>query len=123
MAQKTNWDSLIEDLDQRGMLDETLVVMMGEMGRTPRINKDAGRDHWSMCQSVILAGGGIKRGAVIGASDDTASYPTTTPYGVQDLLYTILDLMGINPNKIYPDSLGRPVPLVTGGKRINEIIA
>jgi len=117
------FSALIEDLDQRGMLDETLVVMMGEMGRTPRINKDAGRDHWSMCQSVILAGGGIKRGAVIGASDETASYPTTTPYGIQDLLYTILDLMGINPNKIYPDSLGRPVPLVTGGKRINEIMA
>ncbi|MGY8733582.1 MAG: DUF1501 domain-containing protein, partial [Pirellulales bacterium] len=117
------FSALIEDLDQRGMLDETLVVMMGEMGRTPRINKDAGRDHWSMCQSVILAGGGIKRGAVIGASDDTASYPTTTPYGVQDILYTILDLMGIDPNKVYPDSLGRPVPLVTGGKRIDELIA
>jgi hypothetical protein len=59
----------------------------------------------------------------LSASDETASYPTTTPYGIQDLLFTILDLMGINPNKIYPDSLGRPVPLVTGGKRINEIMA
>jgi len=117
------FSALVSDLDERGMLDETLVVMMGEMGRTPRINKDAGRDHWSACQTVILAGGGIKRGAVIGATDATASYPTTQPYGIQDLLRTIFSLMGIDADKMYDTPLGRPVALVNGGKRIDEVIA
>lgn len=117
------FSTLVTDLDERGLLDETLVVMMGEMGRTPRINADAGRDHWSMCQTVILAGGGIKRGAVIGASDATASFPTTQPYGIHDLLRTIFHLMGIDADKVYPDPLGRPVPIVTGGKRIEEVLA
>jgi hypothetical protein len=117
------FSALIADLDERGMLDETLVVMMGEMGRTPRINKDAGRDHWSQCQTVILAGGGIKRGAVIGASDKTASIPITQPYGVQDLLRTIFHLLGVDADKVYETPLGRPVPIVNGGKRIDELLA
>ncbi len=117
------FSALVSDLDERGMLDETLVVMMGEMGRTPRINKDAGRDHWSACQTVILAGGGIKRGAVIGATDATASYPTTQPYGIQDLLRTIFHQMGIDADKVYETPLGRPVPIVNGGKRIDELLA
>ena len=116
------FSALLNDLDERGMLDETLVVMMGEMGRTPRINKDAGRDHWSQCQTVILAGGGIKRGAVIGASDKTASYPTTQPYGIHDLLRTIFHLMGVDADKTYLTPLGRPVPVVNGGKVIDELI-
>ena len=115
--------TLVSDLDERGMLDETLIVMMGEMGRTPRINNDAGRDHWSQCQTVILAGGGIKRGAVIGASDKTASFPTTQPYGIQDLLRTIYSLLGVDADKVYYTPLGRPVPIVTGGKRIDELMA
>ncbi len=117
------FSALVSDLDERGMLDETLVVMMGEMGRTPRINKDAGRDHWSMCQAVILAGGGIKRGAVIGASDATASYPTTQPYGIHDLLRTIFHLVGVDADRSYLTPLGRPVPIVSGGKRIDELLA
>lgn len=115
--------ALLTDLDERGILDSTLVVMMGEMGRTPRINKDAGRDHWSQCQTVILAGGGIRRGAVIGESDATASYPTTQPYGVQDLLRTIFHLMGVDADKTYYTPLGRPVPIVSGGHRIDEVLA
>ncbi|MBX3450279.1 MAG: DUF1501 domain-containing protein [Planctomycetaceae bacterium] len=117
------FSALVTDLDDRGLLDETLVVMMGEMGRTPRINKDAGRDHWSMCQTVILAGGGIKRGAVIGASDKTASYPTTQPYGIQDLLRTIFSLTGVDADKVYETPVGRPVPIVSGGRRIDELLA
>lgn len=117
------FSALLLDLEDRGLLDETLVVMMGEMGRTPRINKDAGRDHWSQCQTVILAGAGIKRGAVIGASDRTASYPTTTPYGIQDLLRTVFHLMGIDSDKVVSTPLGRPVPLVNGGKRIDEVLS
>ncbi|MFO0976141.1 MAG: DUF1501 domain-containing protein [Planctomycetaceae bacterium] len=115
--------ALLNDLDERGMLDETLVVMMGEMGRTPRINKDAGRDHWSQCQTVILAGGGIKRGAVVGASDETASYPVTQPYGIHDLLRTIFHLMGVDCDKVYHTPVGRPVPIVNGGHRIDEVLA
>lgn len=115
--------ALLTDLDERGMLDETLVVMMGEMGRTPRINKDAGRDHWSQCQTVILAGGGIKRGVVVGASDATASYPTTQPYGIQDLLRTVFYLMGVDADRVYQTPVGRPVPIVNGGTKINELLA
>ncbi len=115
--------ALVSDLDERGMLDDTLVVMMGEMGRTPRINNDAGRDHWSQCQTVILAGGGIKRGVVVGASDKTASFPTTQPYGIQDLLRTIFTLLGVDSDKVYHTPLGRPVPIVNGGKRIDDLLA
>lgn len=117
------FSALVSDLDERGMLDETLVVMMGEMGRTPRVNNDAGRDHWSQCQTVIMAGGGIKRGAVIGASDATASFPTTHPYGIQDLLRTIFHLMGVDSDKVYTTPLGRPVPVVSGGHRIDELLS
>ncbi len=117
------FSALVTDLDERGMLDETLVIMMGEMGRTPRINNDAGRDHWSQCQTVILAGGGIRRGAVIGASDATASFPTTHPYGIQDLLRTVFHLMGVDADKVYHTPLGRPVPIVSGGRRIEEVLA
>ncbi len=115
--------ALLSDLDERGLLDETLVVMMGEMGRTPRVNKDAGRDHWSQCQTVILAGGGIRRGAVVGASDETASYPVTQPYGIQDLLRTIFGQLGVDSDKVYNTPVGRPVPIVNGGKRIDEVLA
>ncbi len=114
--------TLLTDLYERGLLDETLVVMWGEMGRTPKINGNAGRDHWSQCQSVILAGGGIKPGTVVGASDKTASYPTTTPYGIHDLLRTILGQMGIDADRQYQDPLGRPVPLVKGGAFIDELV-
>lgn len=114
--------ALVTDLEERGLLDETLVVMMGEMGRTPKINKDAGRDHWSVCQTIIFAGGGTKPG-VIGASDRTASYPTTKPYGIQDLLRTVFHLMGVNADKVYNTPLGRPVPIVKGGHVIDELLA
>ena len=115
--------ALITDLDQKGLLDETLIVMMGEMGRTPRINNDAGRDHWSQCQSVIFAGGGTQPGIVIGSSDKNASYPTSDPYGIQDLLRTIYHLLGIDADKIHHTPLGRPVPIVNGGKIITELLA
>ena len=117
------FSTLVTDLDERGMLDETLVVMMGEMGRRPTINKDAGRDHWSQCQSVIFAGGGTKRGVVIGATDETASYPITRPYGIQDLWRTVFHLLGIDSEKTYETPLGRPVPIVNGGHIIDELLA
>lgn len=115
--------ALVNDLEERGLLDETLVVMMGEMGRTPRINASAGRDHWSMAQTVIFAGGGIKPGQVIGATDKTASYPTSDPVSVNDLLCTIHELMGIDPTTHYQGPLGRPVPLTDGGKAVRDLFA
>ena len=117
------FSALILDLEERGMLDDTLVVMMGEMGRTPKINNDAGRDHWSQCQAVIFAGGGTRRGHVIGASDATAAFPTTEPYDVQDLLRTVFHLMGVDADKMYHTPLGRPVPIVNGGQLVHELLA
>ena len=113
--------ALVNDLTQRGLLDDTLVVMMGEMGRTPRINKDNGRDHWSMCQAVLVAGGGTKPG-VIGASAGQAAYPTTTPLGLHDLQRTFLTQMGIDCDRTYLTPLGRPVPIVNGGKIVKELV-
>lgn len=116
------FSALVTDLDERGLLDETLVVMMGEMGRTPRINARAGRDHWSMAQTIVFAGGGTKPGQVIGATDKTASAPTTEAVSVSDLLRTISVLMGINPDRTYYGPLGRPVPIVDGGKVIENLV-
>jgi hypothetical protein len=115
--------ALITDLEDRGLLDSTLVVMMGEMGRTPRITKEAGRDHWSMAQCILFAGAGVKPGQIIGATDKHAAAPVTEPIGVSDLLRTIHTLLGIDADKEYADPLGRPVPLVNGGKIIPGLLA
>jgi hypothetical protein len=117
------FSALVTDLDQRGLLDSTLVVMMGEMGRTPRINGRAGRDHWSQAQSVLFAGAGIRRGAVIGATDKHASFPAGEPVGVEDLLRTIMHLVGIDSTRIYYTPLGRPVPIVNGGEVVTKLLA
>lgn len=116
------FSALVTDLHDRGMLDSTLVVMMGEMGRTPRINEKAGRDHWSQAQSVLFAGGGIKSGQVIGATDKHGYAPTADPVGVEDILRTVFHLMGIDCDKSYLTPLGRPVPIVNGGKLIKDLI-
>ena len=115
--------ALVTDLDQRGLLDDTLVVMMGEMGRTPRINAQAGRDHWSMAQSILFAGGGTRPGQIIGATDRTAAAPTGDPVSVSDLLHTLCTLLGVDSQKEYPDPLGRPVPIVNGGRLIPGLLA
>jgi hypothetical protein len=116
------FSTLVTDLEQRGLLDETLVVMMGEMGRTPRINARAGRDHWSMAQTIVFAGGGTRPGQVIGATDEHAAAPTTDAIGVGDLLRTMSVLLGIDPDKTYYGPLGRPVPIVDGGKVIRQLV-
>jgi uncharacterized protein (DUF1501 family) len=113
----------VTDLEERGLLDTTLVIMMGEMGRTPRINKEAGRDHWSAAQSVLFAGGGIAPGQVIGATNKYAERPTTQPYGVEDLLQTVFHLMGIDTRKTYHTPLGRPVPILSDGNVIHELLS
>jgi hypothetical protein len=116
------FSTLVTDLEERGLLDETLVVMMGEMGRTPRINSKAGRDHWSMAQTIIFAGGGTKPGQVIGATDKHATAPTENPVSVNDLLRTISVLMGIDPDRTFLGPLGRPVPIVDGGNFIQGLV-
>lgn len=115
------FSALVTDLEQRGMLDETLVVMMGEMGRTPRVNARAGRDHWSMAQTILFAGGGTIGGQVIGATDKQAAAPVTEPISISDLLRTISVLMGIDADKTYHGPLGRPVPIVDGGQIISGL--
>ena len=117
------FSALVEDLEQRGLLDTTLVIMMGEMGRTPRVNAQAGRDHWSMAQTCLFAGGGIKPGQVIGATDKQASAVVSDPVGVNDLLRTICHLMGIDSDKVYYTPTGRPVPVVDGGKLVADLLA
>lgn len=116
------FSALVEDLEQRGLLESTLVVMMGEMGRTPRVNAQAGRDHWSMAQTCLFAGGGIKPGLVIGATDAQASAVIDNPVGVSDLLRTICHLMGIDADKTHYTPLGRPVPIVDGGRVVRELL-
>ncbi len=116
------YSALINDLEQRGLLESTLVVMMGEMGRTPGINAQAGRDHWSQAQSVLFAGGGVKAGQVIGATDKKASAPISDPVSVEDILRTVLGQLGIDTTKVYETPLGRPVPIVDGGKVIAGLV-
>jgi hypothetical protein len=106
--------ALLEDLRGRGLLDETLVVWMGDMGRTPRINKQAGRDHWSFCYSILMAGGGVRGGQVYGSSDRSAAYPSTNPVSPADVAATIYHLLGIDPGTHLTDQQGRPLTVNTG---------
>jgi len=106
--------SLLEDLHERGLLDETLVVVMGEFGRTPRFNAAGGRDHWPHCFSVVVAGGGIQGGQVMGASDRIAAYPISDPVTPQDLTATLFHCFGLDPHTAVHDPLGRPYALVEG---------
>ncbi|MFP6674668.1 MAG: DUF1501 domain-containing protein [Pirellulaceae bacterium] len=107
--------SLLSDLSDRGLLDETLVVCMGEFGRTPRINKNAGRDHWGQCGSAVLAGGGVQGGNVVGASNANGAYPIETPVGPPDMVATIYHALGLNPNAVVVDPrLNRTLQLGDG---------
>jgi hypothetical protein len=114
--------TLLEDLDDRGLLNTTLVVWVGEFGRSPKINNIAGRDHWPQCYSALLAGGGVKRGHVFGASDKIGAYPANEPLRPDDLSATMFHLLGIDPNTEITDSLNRPLPISTG-KVIEGVIA
>ena len=106
--------TLLEDLDARGLLDTTLVVWVGEFGRTPRINNMAGRDHWPQCYTALLAGGGVKRGHVHGSSDKVGAYPASDPVRPEDLSATMFHLLGIDPRSEVRDALNRPLPISTG---------
>ena len=108
------FSALLEDLHARGLLDETLVVCLGEFGRTPKINGQAGRDHWAACNSVVLAGGGVRGGQVHGASDRHAAYPAAAPVGPADLAATIYHALGIDLRTPLRDPVGRPFVLCDG---------
>lgn len=114
---------LITDLDQRGLLDETLVLLTSEFGRSPKINADGGRDHWPGVFSVVLAGGGIKRGYLHGRSDATASAPEEKRVGPEDFARTIFLLTGIQPDKELMAPGDRPLSIQEGGRLIRDILA
>jgi uncharacterized protein (DUF1501 family) len=115
--------ALLEDLHERGMLETTLVIAMGEFGRTPKINSDAGRDHHSKAWSICLAGAGIPGGRVLGATDATATEVTDLPVEPEDLLYTVYTTLGVDPAREYHTSIGRPAKIVNGGRLVKELFA
>jgi hypothetical protein len=115
--------TLITDLGQRGLLDSTLVMVSSEFGRTPKINATAGRDHWPKVFSVVLAGGGIKKGVVYGTSDATATEPEDDPLTVEDLSTTVYQCLGINADKELMAPGNRPIEIVDGGKIVKELLA
>jgi hypothetical protein len=115
--------ALIRDLDRNGLLDRTLVMVSSEFGRTPKINKDAGRDHWPKVFSIVLAGGGTKKGFVFGASNATATEPERDPLGPEDLATTIYHQLGIVADKELMAPGNRPIEIVDGGKVRNELLA
>ena len=113
---------LIQDLAERGMLDDTLVVSAGEFGRTPVMNKDAGRDHWPQAQSVLIAGGGYRHGQVIGSTDAKAAFPASRPIGVEDFCAIVYHAIGLVPNDTVVDHSGRPMHLLPQGEVPRELL-
>jgi hypothetical protein len=115
--------ALVADLNQRGMLDSTLVVLTTEFGRTPRINSMAGRDHWPQAFSIVMAGGGVRRGIVLGATDRIGAAVTDRPITPGDMAATILHGIGIDPATTLHTPLGRPIELASGGRPVMELFA
>lgn len=117
------YTSLMEDLEQTGQLDETLVVLTTDFGRTPGVNKTAGRDHWMHCYSTVLAGAGIRGGTVFGESDKHAAWPIDGAVRPADVCATIYDQLGIHPDTIIHDRLNRPHKVAQGGEPIRKILS
>ncbi|MBI2477334.1 MAG: DUF1501 domain-containing protein [Planctomycetia bacterium] len=117
------FSALIEDLEQRGLLDETLIVVMGEFGRTPKLNVSGGRDHWPRVFSVAMAGGGVAGGRVVGSSDSVGEGPKDQPVTPADLACTIYSLLGIDPRHLLQTPNGRPIQVNRDGQLIRELVA
>jgi hypothetical protein len=115
--------ALVDDMNLRGLLDETLVLVMGEFGRTPKINKDAGRDHWGPAASILFAGAGVQRGLVLGATDKQGAYVTRRPVSPADVAFTVFDCLGIDPRKQLTAPDGRPIEILDKGEPIRELFA
>jgi len=118
----SGYSALLEDLKQRGMLDTTLVVWMGEFGRTPRVNSSAGRDHWPGAITVCMGGGGVKTGMVVGSSNERAEYPKDRPLRVEDVAATIYTAMGVDIETAYMSPQQRPITVNYGGTPIPELL-
>ncbi|MFO1095151.1 MAG: DUF1501 domain-containing protein [Planctomycetaceae bacterium] len=117
--------ALIDDIWQRDLQRQIMVVVVGEFGRTPRLSQNAGgvgRDHWPQAMTALVSGGGLRMGQVVGATNSKAEYPTERPYTPQDLLATIYRHLNINPDASFTDYSGRPVPILPFGKPIPELI-
>jgi hypothetical protein len=117
-----SWSALVQDLHQRGMMKNTMVLVWGEFGRTPRVNKDAGRDHWPGAQSVVVAGGGLKMGQAIGTTDAKAEYPKDRPLTPEDVLSTMYDVLGIDQNVEFMNEAQRPLKILNSGSPIKELV-
>ena len=115
--------ALLDDLSDRGMLESTLVVVTGDMGRSPRVNGKAGRDHWPQCGFCLFAGGGTKPGVVHGTTDKIAGFPTDHPVTAGDLVSTVYHLVGVDPEAMVPDHTNRPTHISHGGRPIQGILA
>jgi uncharacterized protein (DUF1501 family) len=114
--------ALLNELDDRGLLDSTLILWMGEFGRTPTINGQTGRDHWPQAFSAVLAGGGVKAGQVVGATDEQGSEVKEKPITVPDLYSTVLKLCGFDPAKTYTSPEGRPIKLAAKATPVSDLI-
>ena len=117
------YPAFIQDLEDRGLLDSTLVIVMGEMGRSPKVNGNAGRDHWPQCGFSLLTGGGVKQGYVHGTTDRQAAYPEQHPVPVADFVATIYHLLGVDPHMTVPDRQGRPIYVAQGGEPVADVVA
>ena len=114
--------ALVEDLEQRQRLKDTVIIWMGEFGRTPIINADAGRDHWARCWSVVVGGGDIKGGLAVGETDSEGRQVTSEPYSAEDLMATVCRGLGISLETTYQSKNGRPMKIANGGKLIRELV-
>jgi uncharacterized protein (DUF1501 family) len=114
--------ALVEDVEQRGLSKNILLVISGEFGRTPKVNGNSGRDHWAPLSTLALSGGGLQMGQVVGESAAKVDVPKTTPIGPQDLMATVLHVLGIDPRTQFVNQAGRPVYMVEDGKAIEELV-
>ncbi|MBI1897390.1 MAG: DUF1501 domain-containing protein [Acidobacteria bacterium] len=117
------YSALIEDLNERGMLKKTLVILVGEFGRTPKINPSGGRDHWPRANCVLLAGGGVLGGQVIGKTDAVGELPVEDPVSPQDFSRTVYTLLGVDPDQTFTTPDGRPIKLVDGGRFVKRVVS
>jgi uncharacterized protein (DUF1501 family) len=114
--------AFVQDVYERGMSDDVLLVITGEFGRTPRVNNGAGRDHWAPLSTLCLAGGGLRMGQAVGQSSARAERPQTSPIGPQDLMATVFHVLGLPQGLHFNDPTGRPMPMISGGHPIAELV-
>ena len=115
--------ALVEDLEQRGILKDTVIIWMGEFSRTPRINGNAGRDHWARSWSIVVGGGGINGGTAVGATSSDGTSVETTPYSSQDVMASVCNALGISLQTTFTSKSGRPMKIANSGKVIKELFS